>query len=39
MDTHYPEVGKAIKSTGKLESDIEEKLKAAIIEFKKNYSS
>jgi F-type H+-transporting ATPase subunit alpha len=39
MDTHYPEVGKAIKTTGKLESDIEEKLKAAIIEFKKNYSS
>ncbi|MDD4564032.1 MAG: F0F1 ATP synthase subunit alpha [Eubacteriales bacterium] len=40
MDTHYPEVGKAIKSTGKLDTEIEEKLKTAIIEFKKNnYSS
>lgn len=36
MDTHYPEVGKEIKSTGKLEPEIEEKLKAAIIEFKRN---
>jgi len=35
MDTHHPEVGKEIKTTGKLEADFEEKLKAAITEFKK----
>jgi F-type H+-transporting ATPase subunit alpha len=35
MDTHYPEIGKEIKSTGKLEDATEEKLKAAIEEFKK----
>jgi len=35
MDTHYPEIGKEIKSTGKLEPETEEKLKAAIEEFKK----
>ncbi len=35
MDTHHPEVGKEIKTTGKLEADMEEKLKAAITEFKK----
>ncbi|MEL7655129.1 MAG: F0F1 ATP synthase subunit alpha [Bacillota bacterium] len=35
MDTHHPEIGKEIKSTGKLEADTEEKLKAAIVEFKK----
>jgi len=35
MDTHYPEIGKEIKTTGKLEADFEEKLKAAITEFKK----
>lgn len=35
MDTQHPDVGKAIKSTGKLEADTEEKLKAAIEEFKK----
>ncbi|MPN24262.1 ATP synthase subunit alpha [bioreactor metagenome] len=34
MDTHYPEVGKAIKSTGKLEPETEEQLKAAILKFK-----
>lgn len=39
MDTHHPEVGKAIKSTGKLEADTEEKLKAAIVEFKKMRST
>lgn len=39
MDTHYPEVGKSIKSTGKLEPDTEEKLKAAILEFKKSFSN
>ncbi len=38
MDTHYPEVGKEIKTTGKLETEVEEKLKAAITEFKKSYS-
>jgi len=35
MDTHHPEIGKEIKTTGKLEADFEEKLKAAITEFKK----
>jgi proton translocating ATP synthase, F1 alpha subunit len=35
IDTHHPEIGKEIKSTGKLEADVEEKLKAAIEEFKK----
>jgi len=35
MDTHYPEIGKEIRSTGKLETETEEKLKAAIVEFKK----
>ncbi len=39
MDTHYPEVGREIKSTGKLEADAEEKLKAAIGEFKKTRKS
>jgi len=34
MDTQYPEVGKAIKSTGKLEPETEEKLKEAILKFK-----
>ena len=34
MDTHYPEVGKEIKTSGKLEADTEEKLKAAIVKFK-----
>ncbi len=35
MDTHHPEVGKTIKSTGKLEEDTEKNLRAAIDEFKK----
>ncbi|HVI39939.1 MAG TPA: F0F1 ATP synthase subunit alpha, partial [Anaerovoracaceae bacterium] len=35
MDTHHPEIGKEIKTTGKLETENEEKLKAAIQEFKK----
>ncbi|HML37786.1 MAG TPA: F0F1 ATP synthase subunit alpha [Bacillota bacterium] len=35
MDTHHPEIGKEIKNTGKLEAEAEEKLKAAIEEFKK----
>lgn len=39
MDTHYPEIGKEIKSTGKLEAEAEEKLKAAITEFKKARNS
>ncbi len=34
MDTQYPEVGKAIKATGKLDPETEEKLKAAISKFK-----
>jgi F-type H+-transporting ATPase subunit alpha len=39
VDTHHPEIGKEIKSTGKLEADTEEKLKAAIEEFKKTRNS
>lgn len=35
MDTHHPEIGREIKTTGKLEDATEEKLKAAIEEFKK----
>ncbi len=35
MDTQHPYVGKAIKTTGSLDADTEEKLKAAIEEFKK----
>ncbi|MBP6491826.1 MAG: F0F1 ATP synthase subunit alpha [Clostridia bacterium] len=34
MDTQYPEIGKEIKSTGKLEAETEEKLKAALLKFK-----
>ncbi|MEG1929633.1 MAG: F0F1 ATP synthase subunit alpha [Anaerovorax sp.] len=34
MDTQYPDLGKAIKSTGKLEGETEEGLKAAIEKFK-----
>lgn len=35
MDTQHPEVGKAIKTSGKIEEETEENLKAAILEFKK----
>lgn len=35
MDTHHPEIGKEIKSTGKLEDETDGKLRAAIEEFKK----
>jgi F-type H+-transporting ATPase subunit alpha len=35
MDTHHAEIGREIRSTGKLEAETEEKLKAAIEEFKK----
>ena len=35
MDTHHPEVGKEIKTTGKLEDETDKKLRAAIEEFKK----
>ncbi len=34
MDAQYPEIGKEIKTTGKLEAEAEEKLKAAIEKFK-----
>lgn len=34
MDTQYPEVGRVIKETGKLEGEVEENLKAAIQKFK-----
>ena len=35
MDTHHPDIGKTIKSTGKLEEETEKGLRAAIDEFKK----
>jgi F-type H+-transporting ATPase subunit alpha len=35
MDTHHPEIGKSIKTSGKLDEENETKLKAAIEEFKK----
>ncbi|GAB1475893.1 F0F1 ATP synthase subunit alpha [Bacillota bacterium] len=35
MDTHFPEVGREIKSSGKLEEATEGKLRAAIEEFKR----
>lgn len=35
MDTQHPDVGKSIKTSGKIEEETEEKLKAAILEFKK----
>lgn len=34
MDTHYPEIGKEIKKTGKLEGETEEQLKAALEKYK-----
>jgi F-type H+-transporting ATPase subunit alpha len=34
MDTQHPEIGKEIKTSGKLEAETEEKLKAAILKFK-----
>ncbi|MFV0517316.1 MAG: F0F1 ATP synthase subunit alpha [Aminipila sp.] len=36
MDTHYSEVGKSIRATGKLEEGNEEILKEAIAEYKKS---
>jgi F-type H+-transporting ATPase subunit alpha len=38
IDTHYPEVGKEIKSTGKLEEATENKLRLAIDEFKQEFA-
>ena len=35
MDTQHPEIGRAIKSSGNLDEATEEKLKNAILEFKK----
>ncbi len=37
MDTHYPEVGKAIKASGQLEQDTEEKLVEGLTVFKKSF--
>lgn len=37
MDNNYPEVGKSIVETGELSKEMEEKLKSAIEEFKKNF--
>ncbi len=39
MDVKYPELGKEIKATGKLEDDAEAKLKAAIESFKASWAS
>lgn len=35
MDTHYPEIGKSIKTTGTLDEHTDDRLKDAIMEFKK----
>jgi len=35
MDTQYPRIGKEIKTTGDLDAETDEKLKDAILEFKK----
>jgi F-type H+-transporting ATPase subunit alpha len=37
METHNPEVGKSIMEQGEITSDTEEKLKAAVEEFKKDF--
>lgn len=37
MDTHYPEVGKAIKASGQLEKETEEKLAEGLTVFKKSF--
>jgi F-type H+-transporting ATPase subunit alpha len=39
MDTQYPEVGKEIKITGKMEAETEAKLKAALEKFKTIWTS
>lgn len=39
MDSSYPEVGGTIASTGNMDADTEEKLKAAIEEFKKSFNA
>ncbi|KDR94815.1 ATP synthase F1 subcomplex alpha subunit [Peptoclostridium litorale DSM 5388] len=39
MDESYPEVGQTIRETGKLEGEMEDKLKAAITEFKKSFNA
>lgn len=39
MDSSYPEVGKTIASTGNMDAETEEKLKAAIEEFKKSFNA
>lgn len=37
MDTHYPELGKEIKTSGKLEEATENKLRSAIDDFKNEF--
>ena len=37
MDAQYPEVGKAIKTTGKLDEATEAKLRVAIDDFKEDF--
>ena len=37
MDAHYPEVGKEIKTTGKLEDTAVAKLRTAIDDFKEEF--
>ncbi len=39
MDTHHPEIGKAIKTSGNMDSATEKKLKAAIEEFNEIFNS
>ena len=37
LNTNYPEIGKSIVETGALSDEMEEKLKAAIVEFKASF--
>jgi F-type H+-transporting ATPase subunit alpha len=37
MDTRYPHIGKKIEEGGTLTGELEEKLKEAILEFKKGF--
>ena len=38
MDTHYPEVGKSIKATGKLEEEAEKQLQEGIKLCKESFT-
>jgi F-type H+-transporting ATPase subunit alpha len=37
MDQYYPEIGKVIKESGKLDDETKEKINGAVEEFKKGF--